>query len=319
MNLKEVIISKQVLLLIFSIIPITLMIVLIDQLFLNSVLKHYLPGTPELFFIFVVIFTLPHVVSSSLSFFDRDYLIHYKKEIFVPSILIVLGVLLLPTIIGPFMFKFFYAYWTILHVCNQQFGISPMFTGYRGREYILWKWIGFAICAGVYFGIFVPIIGSIEIRQVVIGSSLLLFIPLIWLTLILSNKCSDIKGKYYLWLNIVTAASVLVFYAMGYPFFVILGPRVIHDVTAFIFYSAHDQNRNVILYNNLLYRATSWTKIPIILLNPILSILIAFPITLFRDNFWAYNLAVMISVFHYYTDSFTWRNTSYHRKNIIVQ
>ena len=55
----------------------------------------------------------------------------------------------------------------------------------------------------------------------------------------------------------VMALQAGLFYAEGYLFLAILGPRLVHDVTAFTFYIVHDMNRHGADPRNHLYRLAS--------------------------------------------------------------
>ncbi|WVM89040.1 hypothetical protein UMZ34_24770 [Halopseudomonas pachastrellae] len=51
-------------------------------------------------------------------------------------------------------------------------------------------------------------------------------------------------GRAYLWANALLLLSALVIDRLGYTLFVILMPRLIHDLTAYSVYVTHDRNRN---------------------------------------------------------------------------
>ena len=71
---------------------------------------------------------------------------------------------------------------------------------------------------------------------------------------------------------------------------------------------------------NVLYRFLRSAGLPMALLCPGVAIAMAFPLTYyFNANVeWAYRTAVLISLFHYYTDSFMWKKGSVHRQYIQV-
>src|SRR5262249_23308706 len=61
-------------------------------------------------------------------------------------------------------------------------------------------------------------------------------------------------GTLFLWGNTAMALVSLFFYAQGYHFFAVLGPRVIHDCTAFVLQVVHDRNRHFPTPQNWLYK-----------------------------------------------------------------
>jgi hypothetical protein len=65
--------------------------------------------------------------------------------------------------------------------------------------------------------------------------------------------------------------------------------------------------------------------IPMSMLTPWLAIAIAFPFTYYslltssKGSLWVFNLGVFASLFHYYTDHFTWKKGSPHRAFISLR
>jgi hypothetical protein len=112
--------------------------------------------------------------------------------------------------------------------------------------------------------------------------------------------------------------AALGFIWLGYPLLAILVPRVVHDVTAFAFYSTHDCNRNLEKTRNLFYRLVFWIPIPRVVLVPLVAIAITFPVLLYVQNGgpFAIELAVAVTLMHYYTDAFVWKSGSLHRASI---
>src|SRR5207253_2414381 len=64
------------------------------------------------------------------------------------------------------------------------------------------------------------------------------------LTLICHARIQTTMGRLYLWGNALMSLQSGLFYSEGYLFLAILGPRLVHDFTAFTFYVAHDVNRH---------------------------------------------------------------------------
>jgi hypothetical protein len=60
--------------------------------------------------------------------------------------------------------------------------------------------------------------------------------------------------------------------AGGYRFLAILIPRVVHDVTGWMFYPTQDRNRNLEATRNALYRVLAPSHLPIAVTVPALAI-----------------------------------------------
>lgn len=103
---------------------------------------------------------------------------------------------------------------------------------------------------------------------------------------------------------------------VGYSLFVILIPRVIHDVTAYIVYITHDRNRNKHEPVNSIYRLTSFTRLSPVILLPLLSIGFAFVLTSYRQYALISILILTMSFLHYYFEGFIWRGANPHRRYV---
>ena len=155
-------------------------------------------------------------------------------------------------------------------------------------------------------------------------------------------------GTYYIYSNLLMLIAAYIFLIMGYGFFVIATPRFIHDFTAFIIYSAHDQNRNREIKHNYVYRFLSFLLIPPLVLCPVLAIVLANSIecgAFFTDMLIGFGadftftecvmkhgwtqreslvdiplsmqvgtqILFVCGLFHYYIESFVWKRDSIHR------
>jgi hypothetical protein len=315
-------ISRSLLLGLYSIIPIAVAVVLLDIFFFNGALKGKLPHSPDDLLVFAVFFNLPHIVASSLCFADVEYLKYYRLRIIAP-ILIVLGSLVFfPTLFLNPVFSAAVYLWTVIHVIGQQFGMIRLMGKNSSKLLGLWKWVAIALGAVVYFGTYVSgaQIGHTDewVRKATLLGGWTLAVPFSWLAWKIYSKAESELGKRSVLGNFAMMLSVVVLYQLGYSFFLVLIPRVIHDLSAFIFYTAHDLNRNRFHTPNLVYRALRATGLPMRLLSPSIAIAIALPLTYYyhRDVIWAYKAAIALTLFHYYTDRFVWKNGSPLRQSI---
>lgn len=194
-----------------------------------------------------------------------------------------------------------------------------------GKILDVWKWVAIGLGAAVYLGTYVSgrEIGQTDawVRHVTLAGAWTFAIPFAWLARKVYLQAETEIGKRSVLANAAMIASILILYSLGYSFFLILIPRVIHDLSAFVFYTAHDLNRNqpsTARTPNLIYRAFVSCGIPMKWLSPAVAIAIAFPLTYYfqQDVPWAYRAAVALTLFHYYTDRFVWKNGSPQRRFI---
>jgi hypothetical protein len=108
--------------------------------------------------------------------------------------------------------------------------------------------------------------------------------------------------------------AVYAFWELGYSVFVIMVPRFVHDITAFYIYAVHDHNRNLQARHNYIYRSFSFLS-PLILC-PALAIVLS---AVLGPNTWFVAPLIIITLLHYYTESFIWRGDTPHRRQIAFQ
>jgi hypothetical protein len=119
-----------------------------------------------------------------------------------------------------------------------------------------------------------------------------------------------------MWSNVALLLSALLINHIGYTLFVILIPRVIHDLTAYTVYITHDRNRNRQGRINPLYRLTGGGRLSPLLLLPALSIAIAFVLSS-HQHYPVISIAILtVSFLHYYFEGFIWRGPNPHRNYV---
>lgn len=218
------------------------------------------------------------------------------------------------------------AFYTIYHVLAQQLGLTLMMMATApSRTFKTWKWLsvlaGFAIYINVYGAQY---IGNISVAGVSLYD-LLTYIAaaicaaLVVLAIRLTPTSRHRIGTWYLWGNVALIMSALLINEIGYTLFVILIPRVIHDVTAYIVYITHDRNRNRHDQVNSIYRLTRFTRLSPVVLLPLLSVAIAFLLT--RHHQYPIVTIAMLTVtfLHYYFEGFIWRGANPHRRYVNFQ
>lgn len=122
-------------------------------------------------------------------------------------------------------------------------------------------------------------------------------------------------GIWYLWSNVAMVFACFIAVWFNYYAFVIVIPRVIHDITAFIVYATHDNNRNKDKPVNIFYRLTAFTRLPPWILCPIIAIAIAYPMVHFKSQILTFIVFTLI-YFHYYFENIIWRGNSLHRQQV---
>jgi hypothetical protein len=154
------------------------------------------------------------------------------------------------------------------------------------------------------------------------------------LTLACHARITTVVGRSYLWANALMVLQSVLFYAEGYSFLAILGPRLVHDMTAFTFYVTHDVNRHGVKPQNLLYRLASKLGLGIVWVGPVLAVLLTYLIDRFADpvaSLWltpvlgydfpyaaSFIIVGYLGMLHYYTEVFTWRQGSPYRQHIAI-
>ncbi len=358
-------VKGQLLLSLYLIIPACFLVALIDYLFLETQLRdRWLPTDPVKLIFWAILFNFPHIVSSMVTLADKEYLQFYKRKFLFGLALIVTAVLSIDLIaplilpkatsyniyIGLFIFASVY---TMYHVLSQQLGIGVMlmklprtikFESLRILSTIAGTLMylniyGYNILARLDVGIF----SGNEVVKFLAGAFVILAIIQ---GVFITRGSKSRLGTWYIYSNLVMLLAVYVFLWLDYRIFVIAIPRFVHDITAFIIYSVHDQNRNATVKHNYIYRWLSFLPVAPIVLCSVLAVFLANAIECgtyladvfmgfyakgssecFIGNFYApratndlpfymrlgLQVTLIVALFHYYIEGFVWRRESIHR------
>jgi hypothetical protein len=318
------------LLALYAVIPLSLAIIAIDVLLLEQAwLNSYLPSSPTNWAFWTVVFGLPHIVASLLTMADREYVAHYRHSLTRP--LLIFACISVLGLAGPQPVSYqllfgFVALYTAYHVLSQQLGLTLMMMNTApSRVFKAWKWI--ALAAGV--AIYLAVVREVGLGKVWLGSIHLsmyldefmayvagvLSAILVVLGVYVHRQSRTRIGRWYMWANVAMLGSIFWVNELGYTLFVVLIPRIIHDVTAFSVYITHDANRNRTEPRNAVYRAARFTRLPPIVLLPLLSIAIAYGLTVNEHYAPAAFVIFTITFLHYYFEGFIWRGPNPHRQN----
>jgi len=312
-------ISFTSLILPYSIIFFSFVFLVVDHFLFSNSLKKFLPSSPEKLVVFQIFFITPHIIASSVTLIDREYIKYYRSKLPIAIILFLIPFVFMNFKSAAFTGAVIWAIWTIYHVIHQQFGIGKMFL--RSTHHTLYKgftFLGLTTAILIFF--------SVYKKFGLFSDNITLFFLFCFITvgIFIVQTEQNKKGRVYVLLNILLITSGYIFYNQLLPFFIILIPRIIHDCTAFYFYSKHDTNRNKTKNHNLIYRL--FRKIVPIhspIMTPVLGIMIAFPLT-YSKTFSVFNSTALtiffgITLVHYYTEGFMWKNGSIHRQQLSIK
>ncbi len=330
---NQLTVSFRVLLGLYAIIPICLLLQLFDGWFWQGALQQHLPSSPKQFLLFQVLFGTPHIVASSIVLASNtEYLKFYKLKI----LLMTLAIIMIFGVGSLFIsYKVLYvtvAAWTVYHVLKQQIGVGRGLYHMPDWAFCLLLWLSVTAGIFVYVGIFMN--NSLDAQQ------------LEWIKLVAGGLCAGLVGagllcqryaatqlgKWFLWSNVLLVVSSFYLFVQQYYFLAILVPRLVHDATAYVFYVVHDYNRHHSHPQNFIYRTAARCYVPIFIVLPVCSFLLAFALQSYGDNainvltefFFGVEIRKAITLgllgylalMHYYTEAFTWKQGSPYRRFI---
>lgn len=326
-------VSFRLILALYLIVPLCLLLQLFDGWFWQYFLKENLPSNTGHFLLYQILFGTPHIVASAIVLCsNKDYFNLYKPRIFRMTLVLALifgaGSLYLPY----YVLYVAVAAWTVLHVLKQQFGLARGICRLPGAHFHVL--LGLSVVAGllVYIGIFLNARLSPEqagwIKIVAANLCVLLTLA----TWYCQRRVSTAFGKCFLWSNTLLVLSSFYLFVQQYYFLAILGPRLVHDATAYFCYVTHDYNRHHAEPQNWLYRQAKNLNVHCFLVLPALSFGLAFALQAYGDQVVAYisqnifgveirkavtlGLLGYLGLMHYYTESFTWKQDSPYRRYI---
>jgi hypothetical protein len=328
-------ISARFLLGIYAILPLCLLAFGYDLLFGGGTLFNALPTSPESFFYFQLLFGTPHIIASSIILATN---VQYVRAFWIRLVLFTIFLVLFFGVGSLFIdYEVFLAVVgaaTVLHVIKQQVGVGKGLCRGSGRVYDVWGWTLVVFGSILYYAVYTSTTFSPETAAWIHGVLGALAALAFVLTLICHVNIATRMGRLYLWANAVMVLQSGLFYWQGYAFLAILGPRLVHDITAFTFYIAHDVNRHGKEPQNLLYRLASKLGLGIFWVGPVVAVLLTLlidkygnllgelvvtPLFGYSVPYGASFLIVgYLAMLHYYTEAFTWRQGSPYRQHLAL-
>ena len=294
----------------YFVLPLSLLVVLADIFFMNRTLQETLPNTPNKFFLFTLFFVLPHIVASLSTFGEKEYLVHYKNKLGYSFLFSLIVTLIFVYITPKKAYLAIFGFITLFHVIGQQFGLNSGFSQVRGKLFLQWKYIGFASATISSSLLYFPEGKSINLYYAFIVTNILNLVIFLWWTLKCVKESKSDFGKRYFLSNFALLLFTFIFVIIKYPFFAILGPRFVHDTTAFTFYLVHNVNRAQVA-KNILVSPIKKMGIPMLLTFGS-AILVAF----FVNDLNYFGLITFLTIMHYCVESFMWKGQTLHKQYI---
>ena len=330
---NQLTVSFQLLLCLYAIIPLCLLLQFYDGWFGQHYLQQALPSSPNHFLLFQILFGTPHIIASTaLMVGNRDYLQRYQRKLLLMTAAIAVffgvGSLFIP-------YRVLYilvASWTVYHVLRQQHGIGRSLCRLPEWAFQMLLWLSISAGIFIYIGIFLK--NSLDSQEVEWLKHLSggLCIALVCGSLFCQRYCPNSFSRWFLWANTFLVLSSFYLYVQQYYFLAILVPRLVHDATAYVFYVTHDYNKHRKLPQNVLYRLTAQWHLPIFVVLPLFSFVLAFVLQAYGDTLVNFisktffevevrkvvtlGLLGYLALMHYYTEAFTWKKDSPYRQFI---
>jgi len=326
----RLVIPARFLLSIYAILPLCLAAMFADRHLWGGTLLRSMPDSPEQVFFFQLIFGTPHIIGSAVILAgNTEYLRFYWLRI----VLFTLGILVFFSIGNLYlpyevMFGLVGAA-TVLHVIKQQVGVGRGMARASGPLYTVWGWTLVVFGSILYYAVYADEGFTPQTADRVNGVLAGLGTLALALTLACHTRIAGGLGRMYLWGNAVMVLQSGVFYWQGYPFLAILGPRLIHDLTAFTFYVAHDVNRHTEHPRGGLYRWAAKLGLGVWWVCPTTAVLLTYVLGKYLDPLTAwvgldlpYSASFIfigyLGLLHYYTEAFTWRKDSPYRAHFAI-
>jgi hypothetical protein len=330
---NQLTISFRLLLGLYAIIPLCLLLQLLDSWFWQGFLQQNLPSSPKHFLLFQIIFGTPHIVASSILLMSNtEYLKLYKLKILMMTAVIIMvfgvGSLFIP-------YKALYvtvAAWTVYHVLKQQIGVGRSLYRLPDWAFYLLLWMSVAAGIFIYIGIFMKNSLDAQLLESIKLAAGVLCAGLVCVALLCERYVTTQPARYFLWSNVLLVLSSFYLFVQQYYFLAILIPRLVHDVTAYVFYVVHDYNKHHRQPKNSMYHYAARCHLPIFIVLPLCSFALTFALQSYGDDavnaitefFFGVEIRKAITLgllgylalMHYYTEAFTWKQGSPYRRFI---
>jgi hypothetical protein len=306
-------IKRWWLLAVYAVIPLVLILVGVDILFLDQALQPYLTTHALKFPLIVLLFELPHIIASLVTFADKEYVQFYRRHLTreLPLKLVVFSILFYISIPAGVVA---YVFYTMYHCARQQTGLALTMTRKKDIWHEVWTYV---LVFGTFVGYMLIFAKTLLPRAYETFGEIAL-VPLsilvVLLTAFIVYRAPKGIARWYTFA--VGAASMVsfLFLLLNYLFLAAFILRFIHDVTAFIVYIFHDRSRNQLNTHNALYRPLVRLGVPVLLATPLVAVIIAYMLRSELMSIKVGAVAIMlIGVMHYSLEGVMWKRQSIHR------
>lgn len=305
-------VTYPVLISVYAIVPVLCIVAFVDWFYFGAWIQKNLPSSPESIFLIALLFNVPHHVGSLFGFLDKEYLLYYRRR-FLVDIPLVLLAFFSVWYAWPLLALVVFILYTEYHIVSQQGGIACALMKNRPRLYNVWRLLVIGVFSFPYLIINSKSVFGLQLSlEVLYALSFVSAVAFLLVTLRMRHESKTKEGARYF---LVASAAILSGYFLfmwGYPILAFFLSRFVHDVTAFVFYVAHDTNRTAAAHTNALYLLWKPLKIPLFILTPTLAVVIAFLISETATTI----TLLLIFVTHYYVESFMWKRGSLHRSYV---
>jgi len=326
-------ISLRRLLSIYLVLPLCGLVYALDVLVFGEALLRTLPKTPRSYFLLSILFGTPHIVASNLIFVtNREYFRLYRRRALVATLAIIAFFGVGSLIFSRSVLFVIVSTATITHVVKQQIGIGNMVGRLSSLCFHLWSWSIIAASVILYSAILFPGELSTQARSLMDWALICFSFLIVGLAFLNQPRVASATGRQFLWCNTAMALASFFFYSQGYIFFAVIGPRLIHDGTAFVFYVVHDRNRHTPTPQNWLYRRLQPLRIGPVIAVPAIAIALTLMMQRYADDSVirlaqglfdvqlrrpvSFVFIGYLSMMHYYMEAFTWKTASPYRRYI---
>jgi hypothetical protein len=312
--------------------PLLVFVMVIDITILNRFVLRALPTRPEEWAIWLVFFSLPHILTSFFTMADKENTSIYGTKMLKAIVILFFASVILNGIIPSYLnnndlyaykilFFCIYGLVTIYHLITQQLGIGLILCkATPGPAYKILKWLSISLSYLLFLLVLVG--GHISPAKMYLVNYAFYLCAVLLLTCIyfswrFSLTAKSQTGKIYIYLNLLMFTSVYLFAKFDYAIFALIVPRFIHDLTAFIIYSNHDENKFKLKGGSYIYRIFHKLPLPISIISPLLGVVIAYSIN--HSLAWTLlYIALVLDFLHYYIESFIWKGNGSHRQYLKI-
>jgi hypothetical protein len=304
--------TPAILLGVYGILPVILFLVLVDIFLMDFSVRNALPSSPEETLWYGVLFGLPHIVASLFALLDREYIVHYRFafSLWLPVLLVFN--LYLSMAFSPLVLFTVYTIFTMIHVIGQQVGICRALSRNGSWELKTWKWMLIAVAIYLMLDISYGQWGSFRESIYLVMACLMIGMHLPLIRILRTSE--SVTARYYIISTHIMVVFCMVLAETGYSFFCILLPRVVHDVTAFLFYVSHAVSRDRAGGSKNIYTKFRISGAQLYWFVPVLAITVSFFL-----NQWLHSVIILTLIFfHYFMERWVWRAQSPMRRHVVI-